>query len=219
MEVTEHSIRDDTEVMSGDLESSQMDETESPQQNDENNEVHDGMDDEFYVVSIVMTREQREVIQALFTHNDWDYKEVGEREQFSRHGDEDEIEIPGMIIPPVQGALECPYCLCRPCITDQSHRQLWWEDEPQVAHERNSLIRKGLYKKFWTMLFHRMAWNDPRYMAKKAAVLNQDANRRYNVWAGGRLNKRDIMPECVLKLVRGWYPNPSHMQYMGHRWG
>ena len=183
------------------------------------NSVTIDTDIEHYVVSIVVTREQQEVIQAVFMHNDWDYMEVGEREQYYRNQDGDEEEIPGMIIPQIQDADECQYCLCKPCITDVSNSQLWWEQEPQEPHTRNSGIRKGVYKRFWTMLFHRMAWNDPRYMAKKAAVLNQDANRRYNVWAGGRLNKRDIMPECVLKVVRGWYPNPAHLQYMGHRWG
>lgn len=33
----------------------------------------------------------------------------------------------------------------------------------------NSAIRKRKYKKFWTMMSRRYAWNHSRYQAKKAA--------------------------------------------------
>ena len=29
---------------------------------------------------------------------------------------------------------------------------------------------------------------------------------------------REITPECVLKLVRGLYPNLSDTPYLGHKW-
>ena len=29
---------------------------------------------------------------------------------------------------------------------------------------------------------------------------------------------REIMPECVLNLVRGLYPNPPDTPILGHRW-
>ena len=29
---------------------------------------------------------------------------------------------------------------------------------------------------------------------------------------------REIMPECVLKLVRGLYPYPPDTPYLAHRW-
>ena len=38
------------------------------------------------------------------------------------------------------------YCFCRPCITNERNRQLWWETDYQIEHERNSQLRK--YKKF-----------------------------------------------------------------------
>ena len=215
MDTDNSTVRSDDDMDQG--EQSECDQVHEERQN--RVESDEDAEQDSYVVSIVMTREQQEVVQAVFMHNEWEYIEVGEREKHYNMEGDSEIEMPGRIIPHKEDADECPYCFCRPCITDQSNRQFWWEDESQDAHDRNSGIRKGLYKKFCTMLFHRMAWHDPRYMAKKAAALAQDANRRYNVWAGGRTNKRDIMPDCVLKLMRGWYPNPPHLQYMGHRWG
>ena len=29
---------------------------------------------------------------------------------------------------------------------------------------------------------------------------------------------REIIPECVLNLVRGLYPNPPDTPYLGHKW-
>lgn len=170
-----------------------------------------------FVVQLLVTEEQRAVIEALFGHNDWEYKEVGDREE---HGDfDDGVNLPDFVVPQDRNAVECVHCLCRPCITDPRHKQMWWEDEPQPPHDRNSSIRKGLYKRFWTMLYHRQVWQDPRYLQKKCTALQQDRNRIHHVWSGGRLHKRDIMPVCILKLVRGWFPNPDCLDYMGHKWG
>ncbi len=67
------------------------------------------------------------------------------------------------------------------------------------------------------MLLHRGAWEKPTYKQKKAAALCED--RRNNTWSGPNSKyPRDIMPECVLKLIRGWLPNPPSILYMGHRW-
>lgn len=172
---------------------------------------------ERFMLQLVVTEEQRAVIEALFGHFDWDYQEVGEREQ---HGDfEEGPEIPGFVVPQNPNATECGHCLSKPSITDPCHKQFWWEDEPQPPNERNSGTRKGLYKRFWTMLFHRLVWQDPRYLERKSTALGQDGNRIHHVWSGGRLHKRDIMPTCVLTVVRNWFPNPPKMDYMGHRWG
>ena len=33
---------------------------------------------------------------------------------------------------------ECPFCLCRPCVTHENNRQLWWEKDPFTPpHPRN----------------------------------------------------------------------------------
>lgn len=63
------------------------------------------------------------------------------------------------------------------------------------------------------MMSRRYAWNHPRYQAKKAEHFNRDEEVENIVWT-----QREIMPECVLSLVRDLYPNPPGRPYMGHKW-
>jgi predicted nuclease of restriction endonuclease-like RecB superfamily len=99
------------------------------------------------------------------------------------------------------------YCFCRPCITNERNRQLWWETDNQIEHERNSQLRKEKYKRFWTNLFHRGVWKDPRYLEQKREALRRDFRR-----------KKYIYHRCVIELVRHWYPNLQDKEYMGHMW-
>jgi hypothetical protein len=156
------------------------------------------------------------MIKGIFDMNDWDYVELGETGKSDEPGQED---LPGLILDQDPHSPECEFCLCQPCITNDKFHQFWWYTEPEVPHSRNSWMRKQVYKKFWTMLFHRLVWQDPRYLARKEATLRQAGVPSQDiVWSGGRLHKRDIMPQCVVKLVRGWLPNPPNVDYMGHRW-
>ncbi len=166
-----------------------------------------------------VTAEQRETIMQLFVHNDWDYRQLdcqNSANYSSQDPDavsDDEIS-PGFIIPQQALESECASCLCRPCITHVYHRQMWWEDTARTPSIFNSRLRKAAFKRFWTMLFHRDVWRDPRYKERKLAALQNDPRRRRYCW----YHKRDILPDCVLKLVRGWYPNPTGIPYMGHFW-
>ena len=63
------------------------------------------------------------------------------------------------------------------------------------------------------MLFHRIVFRDDRYLSKKRLAMDRDPRLRHYVW-----HRRDIMPDCVLKLVRGWLPNLDGDEYMGHMW-
>lgn len=142
---------------------------------------------------------QMEAIKHLFLHSDWDFhsidssqeekfggntcvrpecvdKEVQtnveletgylETECIANNGDDAEK----FVILQDSNKDECPFCLCKPCITDDINRQLWWEMEPfRPPHPRNSKLRKEKYKRFWTMLLHRGVWSDPRYTEKKTA--------------------------------------------------
>ena len=74
-------------------------------------------------------------------------------------------------------------------------------------------FRKELYKYFWTMLFHRHVFLDDRYLDRKLRALKQGPRMRNVV-----NHRRDILPHCVIKLVRSWYPNPKDVPYMGHMW-
>ena len=61
------------------------------------------------------------------------------------------------------------------------------------------------------MISRRNAWADVRYITKKTQQLNQ--NNEHLVWTS-----MEIMPDCVLTLVRNLYPNPPGRLYMGHKW-
>jgi len=165
------------------------------------------------VLSLEVTQEQRDAIYHFFAYNNWDFKEVISKEnevnhsENSENGDDDHGNY---FIEQEQEAPECPYCFCRPCITDEQNRQLWWENE---YHERNTFLRKDKFKRFWTNLFHRGAWNDPRYLRIKKDSLKRDRPRQNYVF-----HRRDIIPKCVLELVRKWLPNPADKPYMGHKW-
>ena len=103
---------------------------------------------------------------------------------------------------------ECPQCFCSPCIT--THRQSWL-GVGQKKSRRNAQIRKKIYKRFWSMLDRRRAWQHPRYLQKKRMRLAED--NPINV-----VPQREIMPDCVVTLVRELYPNPDGVPYMDHLW-
>lgn len=112
--------------------------------------------------------------------------------------DEDEITSSG-----------CGFCFLEPCVTSV-HRH--WLGDGQPPHKNNPGLRKERYKKYWRVIANCGGWNHPRYIHRKAMAEN-DEDDGMQVW-----NKREIMPECVLKQVRGLYPNPPGQPYMGHKW-
>uniref|UniRef100_K1QQU1 Uncharacterized protein n=1 Tax=Magallana gigas TaxID=29159 RepID=K1QQU1_MAGGI len=58
------------------------------------------------------------------------------------------------------------------------------------------------------MLFHRGVFLNERYRERKLNVLQLDP-RFTNVAS----HRRDILPECVVNLVRVWFPNPKNIPY------
>ena len=67
-----------------------------------------------------------------------------------------------------------------------------WHTQQEEPHQRNSAIRKEHYnyKRFWTMLLHRGAWNDDRYLLMKTDAMSRDPRRQKFEWL-----KRDIMQQ------------------------
>jgi hypothetical protein len=145
----------------------------------------------------------------MWMHNDWHFQyRILENDQT----DNDPVERePEPYIAADVNATECPDCFCRPCVTNEQFRQHWW-DQANPPHRRNHKLRKPLYKRFWVMLDNRNAWLDPRYLLKKQQDLENTAPG--TAWAGPSVHRREIMPDCVLKLVRQWRPNLPNQSYM-----
>ena len=64
--------------------------------------------------------------------------------------------------------------------------------------------KKVKYRKFWKLLSSFNAWIHPRYIQKKRTMLQQNNPRDL----GEVYTLREIMPGCVLDVVRELYPNP-----------
>ena len=163
--------------------------------------------EEKFCFSLMVTSEQRDSIVELFDQNEWPIEENSQND-VPMDVDPDRFRIPHD-----DQCDECMYCYCKPCITSENNRQMWWEDECHPARRINHSLRKESYKKFWTMLFHRGVFLDERYQSIKQAALKRDPRCKNMVW-----HRRDILPKCVLELVRMWFPNPPNMPYMGHMW-
>ena len=77
------------------------------------------------------------------------------------------------------------------------YRQL---NETVRAHVRNPELRKQKYRKFWKIIDTKGAWRHAKYLRKKARLLRTDDLS--TVWT-----IREVMPQCILDLVRG----PIHL--------
>lgn len=110
---------------------------------------------------------------------------------------------------------ECRECFCVPCVTNYPQR---WLGPGQAANprkpEQNSGLRKKIYKKYWKVLKDRYVWMDRRYQNRRARMIKEVRDRGEEPVRV----EREIIPDCVLEQVRGLYPNPPDMPYMGHMW-
>jgi hypothetical protein len=167
-------------------------------------------------ITLKATPEQIEAIKALYVQNNWEYTAtVGDKSTKSEKDDFDPDQYEStFVIKQDSDEEECPHCFCKPCITNDRNRQQWWIGQPRPCSRLNNKARKPCYKKFWTMLFHRRVWKDARYLQRKKAALGLDPNFNMFHW----MHRRDIIPNCVLKTVRNWYPNPEGLPYLGHMW-
>jgi hypothetical protein len=109
-------------------------------------------------------------------------------------------------LPQAANNLMCPYCFLTPCVTTYRQR---WLGQGQAAQPGNNAIRKKLYKNFWRMMSVLGGWNTEPYREKKERSME---NVPYVII------EREIMPHCILKLVRDMYPNPVGVPYMEHKW-
>lgn len=187
------------------------------------------------ILTIRVTREQKEAISAFFAHSEWDLDVISELLETSHQigeitpnkepgqqrcmetnvcsggdgDDSDTAEDNHLCRHPE----ECTHCLCYPCV---AHTNQAWLGRGQCAREGNNLVRKSKYKKFWKMLSDRGVWKDPRYLERKTLALHrQTDNDEAIVWIG---SLRELMPSCVIEKVRSLYPNLPGVPYLGHKW-
>ena len=159
-------------------------------------------------ISILVNKEQESIIRGIFCHYGWDIESAEEIDEGRREADRAAQEIEenrvssDLHIPRDPSAEECPHCFCQPCVTTVRQH---WLGTGQRASDRNAVIRKTLYRKFWTLLCRRGTWLDPRYIERKSLVMRVER---------AVVSKRELIPDCVLRLVRGMYPNPQHRKYL-----
>jgi hypothetical protein len=55
----------------------------------------------------------------------------------------DEDDNSEFAIPPDTSQEECQYCFCRPCITNEQNKQMWWHDRAEAPHQRNSSVGRA----------------------------------------------------------------------------
>lgn len=102
--------------------------------------------EETSVISLRVNSEQKEAIIQFFNFNDWDLNEVNQEDADSNI-EETEFERT-FRISQNENCEECQHCLCRPCITDENNRQMWWLSEPVRANERNRVLKKRKIQAF-----------------------------------------------------------------------
>ena len=186
-------------------------------------------------LTIAVNREQRDALDIFFSMNNWRLNVLSENSIIedttkdtctcTLHNEKVKVEYksstsgqqpnPGEPEPgdDIDNDVECLFCLCTPCCT--SRPQLWLGCG-QPARAGNTGVRKTMCKKYWGVLNFLGTWSDMRYLEQKAQAMGRGDNPE-DVWiAKGKI--REIMPLCVLKQVRGLYPNPEGIPYMGHKW-
>ncbi|CAC5400046.1 unnamed protein product [Mytilus coruscus] len=106
------------------------------------------------------------------------------------------------------GNEKCPFCLVAPCVA-VSNESAPWIGEGQPPSAENSGVRKEIYKRFWKIMDNLGVWYTEDYL-----------DRKKNIGGGEWIvyHRREIMPDCVLDLVRSKYPNPKDIPYIGHQW-
>lgn len=172
---------------------------------DGDNAEVDEVADHVHNMQLIQLRVTEEQAQAI---REFAYAQ-GIEEVPVMHGDNQPAEHCVVIRPRNPDMVECEYCLCQPCVLHDNNRQAWWPQDNSEPAENNSGLRKNLYYKFWTMLYHRGVWDDERYIQRKRQA-TENIDRA--------IIRREIMPVCVLDRVREWLPNVQGQPYMGHKW-
>ena len=88
-----------------------------------------------------------------------------------------------------------------PCITLSAFKPMGRGEARLTNHNK----RRKDYKWFWRTLKDCSLWENPTYLARKQEL-------------GCMIDDvREVMPHCVIKVVRERWPNPPDVPYQGHR--
>ena len=178
------------------------------------------------LVCLYLTDSEEELIQGIFRWNNIElvraskddhnkeYSSVACCEAAATADPSSPDQPPAPLAAALPGFGECPYCFCAPCIVDEANRQRWWPVQNAFPDTRNRKKRLETYKLFWAAMQNRDAWKDPRYQRKKREALQRDPHFSAYVW----YHRRDIMPSCIVKQVRRWWPKEDSEEYVGHMW-
>ena len=95
----------------------------------------------------------------------------------------------------------CEYCLQARCITSSPFKPQGRSNARITNHTK----RRKDYRWYWRTLKDCGLWENTIYLAhqQELGCLIDDV--------------REVMPHCVIKDVRGRWPNPSDVPYQGHR--
>lgn len=95
----------------------------------------------------------------------------------------------------------CNYCLQPSCITLSPFKPQGQSNARITNHTK----RRKDYKWYWRTLKDCGLWDNPVYQQRK-----EDLGCHID-------DVREVMPHCVIKDVRGRWPNPPHVPYQGHQ--
>uniref|UniRef100_A0A8W8MI66 Uncharacterized protein n=1 Tax=Magallana gigas TaxID=29159 RepID=A0A8W8MI66_MAGGI len=149
------------------------------------------------IITLSLTKEQKEAIEKLFEDNKWEltYQTIEEQKNLQPV--------------PQERVQVCPYCFLSHCVATTNENSPWL-GEGQTPSNYNPSVRKGLYRRFWKCISNLGGWDVEQYLRKKERLGEGRPNMVYH--------QRQVMSECVLKLVRSRYPNPHSVPYLGHKW-
>ena len=102
---------------------------------------------------------------------------------------------------PAEPIEACQFCLQVRCITLSPFKPQGRSNARITNHNK----RRKDYRWYWCTLKDCGLWESPVYLVQKEEL----GCHIDDVW--------EVMPHCVIKDVRGRWPNPPDVPYQGHR--
>jgi hypothetical protein len=129
--------------------------------------------------------------------------------EFSRHLCRASVIIfPPFLIEQNDTMNECPHCFCKPCITHEINRQMWWKNNSEPKAEETESCEKKYIR------------NSGLCCSTDKCLLMAAITR--GKWEHFTKILEDKMMfgiyMTICQFVRSWLPNLDGHPYMGHKW-